>query len=53
MLLLRMLHCYVLPKISFDIDDLKKVELARKGQLKNVQTLTNKLESLCFVCKSN
>jgi len=50
MAILRVLHCHVLPRITFNHDNIKKVEKARQLQARNIQRLTDKLEAKCFVC---
>ncbi|KAK3750784.1 hypothetical protein QZH41_015321, partial [Actinostola sp. cb2023] len=52
MSILRMLHCFVLPKVFFQTTDVEKVELAKKEQIQNIQALNNKLESKCFVSEA-
>jgi len=45
--LLRMLHCYILPKITLHIDDLDKVVKAREKQALNIQALDMKVIDEC------
>ncbi|XP_078358799.1 uncharacterized protein LOC144643419 [Oculina patagonica] len=45
--LLRMLHCYILPKITLHQDDLDKVINAREKQVQNIQTLDRKVIEEC------
>ncbi|KAK3750785.1 hypothetical protein QZH41_015322 [Actinostola sp. cb2023] len=48
MFILRMLHCFVLPKVSFHRNDLEKVELAKNEQIQNIHALDNKLKTKCY-----
>lgn len=45
--LLRMLHCYILPKITLHQDDLGKVINAREKQALNIQSLDRKVIEEC------
>ena len=45
--LLRMLHCYILPKITLHKDDLDKVINAREKQASNIQMLDRKVIEEC------
>lgn len=45
--LLRMLHCYILPKITLHRDDLDKVIKAREKQVLNIQALDVKVIEEC------
>ena len=45
--LLRMLHCYILPKITLHQDDLDKVIKAREKQVQNIEALDVKVIEVC------
>lgn len=45
--LLRMLHCYILPKITLHQDDMDKVINAREKQALHIQTLDRKVIEEC------
>lgn len=45
--LLRMLHCYILPKITLHKDDLDKVMNAREKQAQSIQELDRKVIDEC------
>ena len=45
--LLRMLHCYILPKITLHQDDLDKVINAREKQAQNIKVLDKKVIEEC------
>ena len=45
--LLRMLHCYILPKITLHLDDLDKVIDAREKQVQNIEALDRKVIEKC------
>lgn len=45
--LLRMLHCYILPKIPLHIEDLEKVNEAMEKQVQNIQALDDQVIQKC------
>ncbi|EDO38924.1 predicted protein [Nematostella vectensis] len=45
--ILRMLHCFILPKITFHKRDIDKVEFALEQQMQNIQALDNKVIEHC------
>lgn len=49
MSIVRMLHCFVLPKVTFHRNDTAKVEHAKNEQLKSIKTLDIKLKEKCNV----
>ena len=45
--MLRMLHCYILPKITLHIEDLEKVNQALEKQLQHIQVLDCEVVNQC------
>ncbi|XP_048584548.1 uncharacterized protein LOC116617229 [Nematostella vectensis] len=45
--ILRMLHCFILPKITLHKRDIDKVEFALEQQMQNIQALDNKVIEHC------